>query len=70
MQHAIDHLFGPMSTLWSTSDPASTPNLEKQIADGAPKLAGNRSIKEPDTMLMELPPTRSKGEKAAQARSK
>ena len=36
-----------------SSDPASTPELEKQIADGTLKLAGNRSIEEleRDTML-------------------
>jgi hypothetical protein len=40
-----------------SSDPVLTPELEKQIADGTLKLAGNHSIEElerkRDTMLME-----------------
>jgi 3-hydroxyacyl-CoA dehydrogenase len=71
IQHAIDHLFRPMTTWWATSDPALTPGLEKQIAEGTLRLAGSRSIeeleRERDTMLMELLATRSIGEKAARA---
>lgn len=70
IQHAIDHLFAPMTTWWATSDPELTPELKKQIADGTLQLAGNRSIeeleRERDTMLLELLATRSKGEQAAQ----
>ena len=70
IQHAIDHLFAPMTTWWATSDPVLTPELKKQIADGTLQLAANRSIeeleRERDTMLLELLATRSKGEKVAQ----
>jgi 3-hydroxyacyl-CoA dehydrogenase len=66
IQHAIDHLFHPMTTWWATSDPVLTPDLEKTIADGTLIMAGNRSItqleRERDTMLMELLATRSKAE--------
>ena len=64
IQHAIDHLFHPMTTWWATSDPVLTADLEKKIADGTLKMAGRRSItqleRERDTMLMELLATRSK----------
>ena len=54
-----------------SSDPALFPDMGKQIADGTPRMRGNRSIEERDrergTMLIELLAIRSKGEKAATA---
>ena len=66
IQHAIDHLFHPMTTWWATADPVLTSDLEKKIADGTLAIAGKRSIEQlelkRDTMLMELFATRSQGE--------
>jgi 3-hydroxyacyl-CoA dehydrogenase len=71
IQHAMEHLVGPMTTWWATSDPVLTPALEKQITDETLRMTGKRSIEEleqeRDTMLMELLATRLKGEKTAQA---
>jgi hypothetical protein len=66
IQHALEHLSGPMSTWWKDLGTLTdfSPQVKQTIIDGVLKEAGKRSIedleRERDGMLLELLATRAK----------
>ena len=75
IQHFMEHLSGPVATWWKDLGTITefSPEGKQTIVNGVLKESNGRSIaefeRERDGMLLELLASRSKGEKAARART-